>query len=295
MKTAISGYWNICKEDGIITALQSFYVYYYTKYKIKKKRKENNFTIKTHECVIDVNPNDDGISTELLVFGHHEPKTTKFVSSYLKTGMICLDVGANIGYYSTLYSKKIGEDGKVLSIEPSPINFKYLNLNLEKQNMNNFTTFNCACGDIEGEIEFCLDSRANKCFIPTTNDALPPNHELIKVPIRTIDSIVTETEIKKIDFVKMDVEGYEWQTLQGAINSIKKFKPTIQIEIHFNRIGHEKTIKILKFFEYEKYKIIYVNEELQKQLTKNISINVLIEYFSDKKKHDGFKLILEHV
>jgi len=105
MEKALFGYWNIFRKHGLKSTLWSFYSYYYTRYKLKKIDKSKELFVKTHGCKIKVNPSDEGISTELLVFGSHEPDTTKFVSEYLRDGMTCIDIGANIGYYSTLYSK----------------------------------------------------------------------------------------------------------------------------------------------------------------------------------------------
>ena len=145
MKQAFFGYLKILRESGLKRAIWSFYSYYYTKQKLKTAKKNGNFIVNTNNCKLSVIPDDKGISSELLVFGCHERDTTDFVSKYLEEDMVCLDIGANIGYYSTLYSKIIGHNGKVISVEPSPLNYEYLNKNLKMQNMQNFIIFNCAC------------------------------------------------------------------------------------------------------------------------------------------------------
>ena len=300
MKKAIIGYIQICKNQGIKKAIESFYQYYYTKYKVQKIKKKQEFSVVTHGCKMDVNPNDEGLSTELLVFGHHEPDTTKFVSKYIDKDMVCIDVGANIGYYSTLYSKNVGIGGKVISLEPSPINFEFLKKNLEKQEMHNFVCHNLAAGENEDQVEFCVDSRANKCFIITGKEQLPPNYKIIKVPVGTIDNIVTNEKLEKIDFIKIDVEGYEWQVIQGAIKSIKNYKPTIQIEIHFPKIGLNKTLEIFKFFENQGYEIIYYSKKFLKSFQKingqhtQLNLVKLINYLPNHDPEMSFKFILEN-
>jgi FkbM family methyltransferase len=300
MKRAILGYLQICKNDGILKAIESFYLYYYTKYKSEKIRKKQDFTVNTHGCLMEVNPNDTGLSTELLVFGYHEPDTTKFVSKYIKTGMNCIDVGANIGYYSTLYSKNVGKHGKVISLEPSPINFKFLKSNLENQKMNNFICDNVAAGEKIDSVDFCLDLRANKCFILTGNELMPPDYEIIKVPVKTIDQVVTDEKLKKIDFIKIDVEGYEWKTLEGGFKSIKLFKPTVQIEIHFPKIGLQTTLKIFNFFKDEKYDIIFYNESFYNIFKKytnsknELNIQTFLDYLPKHDPKISFKFILEN-
>ena len=78
--------------------------------------KVNNYKIKTI-------PNDKGISSELLIYGNHEPLTTQIILEELSEGMNCIDIGSNIGYYALLESMKIGKSGMVWAIEPSPKNF----------------------------------------------------------------------------------------------------------------------------------------------------------------------------
>lgn len=299
MKKALYGYWNIFRKHGFKSTLWSFYSYYYTKYKLKKIKKPEELFVNTHGCQLKVIPNDKGISTELLVFGSHEPDTTKFVSELLKEGMTCIDIGANIGYYSTLYSKIVGLKGKVISIEPSPLNFKYLKENLLIQKLNNFELFNCACGARDSEIKFQLDLRGNKCMIVSDSEKLTdPN--IINVPIRQLDNIIQELKLQKIDFIKIDVEGYEWEVILGSNNLIKKFHPTTQIEIHFKRLGNQTTREILEFFKNEGYEVIYYDTSsgessfFRTKKTKKLSIDQLLKQSMNEYSKNSFKLILQY-
>ena len=95
MKNALSGYWKLFRNEGFSKTFSSFYDYYYTKYRLKKIRQSGNNLILTHGCKMEVNPNDEGLSAELLVYGSHEPDTTEFVSTYLKENMVCVDVDTN--------------------------------------------------------------------------------------------------------------------------------------------------------------------------------------------------------
>ena len=300
MKNAIVGYWKLFRKSGLKRAIWSFYTYYYTKQKLDSARKKGSFVVNTHDCVLNVIPDDDGLSSELLVFGYHEKDTTDFVTKYLKKNMICFDIGANIGYYSTLYSKLVGENGKVVSIEPSPLNFEYLKKNLEQQKMENFLIFNCACGEKSEDVDFQVDRRGNKCFILTDKTEKLDDCEIIRVPVRTIDEIVDEIKLEQIDFLKMDVEGYEWNALQGGWNTIHKYKPTIQIEIHHKRLGRKKTTEILEKFKNEGYDIIYhdvgADDEgtfFKRQNFEKFSIDDFIKMKMIKDYQRSFKLILE--
>jgi len=300
MKNAISGYWKLFRNEGLSKTFSSFYDYYYSKYKLKKIKQSGNNLVLTHGCNMEVNPNDEGLSAELLVYGSHEPDTTEFVSTYLKENMVCVDVGANIGYYSTLYSRVVGQNGKVLAIEPSPVNFEYLKNNLKLQNFDNYLVFNCASGDKEDSVRFLVDKRANKCMIVQDENEFPENSNIISVPVRKIDDIITESKVDRVDFLKIDVEGYEWFSIQGGLKTIQKFKPSIQIEIHFNRLGHETTQKILTTLKNENYQIIYhdINSD-QRLVDKSQSMKYDIDDFIntniDLKNINSYKLILESV
>ena len=299
MKNAIIGYWKICRDEGFLRMFSSFYDYYYSKYKLNKIRQTGNNFVFTHGCKIEVNPNDEGLSAELLVHGSHEPDTTKFISNYLKQNMTCIDIGANIGYYSTLYSKIVKNSGKVISIEPSPVNFKYLKNNLQLQNIKNYQLFNCACGAQENNVKFLLDKRANKCMIIQNEKISSDTSTIVTVPVKKLDDIVLESKVQNVDFIKMDVEGYEWFAIQGSVETIKKFKPTIQIEIHFNKLGIDITKKLLTYFKNENYIIIYHDIQsdrnlFQKKQNLKCSFDDLIMMNIDLRNMNSFKLVIEH-
>ena len=117
--------WNIKqyrKNYGISKAVRVLLHYGYV---VTKKRAKN-----PEDLIVDVNgyklaviPDDLGISSELMMFKTHEPLTTKLLSKELKKGMTCLDVGGKIADDSLLESNIVGDEGKVIAIEPSPPNY----------------------------------------------------------------------------------------------------------------------------------------------------------------------------
>jgi len=169
-------------------------------------------------------PDDIGISRELQIFKTHEPLTTKLTSKILEKGMTCLDIGANIGYYAFLESKAIGENGKVIAIEPSPINFKQLKKNLELNNFSNVEVYNFACGDKEGKVELVLSPHSNLSYVAASRTKIPEDAQIIEVQMIKMDDFVEEKKLSKVDFIRMDVEGYEINIFDGMWGTIKKFK-----------------------------------------------------------------------
>jgi len=248
------------KHFGISKTIKGIFFY---NYRIIRRRfldtsKEHILNINGHKFITI--PNDVGISEELLMFHTHEPLSTKLLSPLLKKDMYCLDVGSNIGYYVCLESNAIGNNGKVISIEPSPINFKYLKKNVELQNTSNIEIHNFACGNENNEIEFYVSDRSNWSRVATDKfiDA-PPDVivQTIKVPMKTIDSFIEEKSLPRLDFIRMDVEGFEVNILEGMHQTLEKFQPMLHMEIHLFLLGISETKKLLQNIQKHGYEILY--------------------------------------
>lgn len=301
MQAAIQGYWKLFRKYGLFTALRFMRAYYYGKAKEKKIDLTREQVIEVNGYKLSVIPNDKGISLELLKFKTHEPLTTKLILKEIKNGMFCLDLGGNIGYYALLESKKVGEKGKVIVIEPSPKNFNYLKKNLELQKTSNVEAFNFACGDFDGEINFLISKNSNTCRTIPEGEKIPPNSEVIKVPIKRLDTFIQERPLPKLDFLRTDVEGYELHAFRGAKNTIRKFKPKIQIEIHPDLLGYEKTKQFLEYLMNEDYEIkYYIQGEFDSPLIgtmkdiKNYKIKNLLQMLEENILPGNILLFLEN-
>lgn len=248
------------KKFGISKTIKGIFFYNY-------RLLLRQFINQKNEKLLEINghpfftvPNDKGISEELLMFKTHEPLSTKILSKSLKSGMVCLDIGSNIGYYTCLESLIVGNSGKIIAIEPSPINFKYLQKNVELQESKNIELHNFACGNREGKIDFLVSNRSNWSRVASDDliDA-PPDAiiEKISIEIKKLDLFLQEKNLEKLDFVRMDVEGYESNILKGLEDTLRIFKPSLQIEVHLFILGNESTVNLLTFFENLGYEICY--------------------------------------
>jgi len=280
------------KRFGNLKALKFFYYLYYGKFKklnidISKERLAK---IKNGYEIL-VMPNDTGISLELSVYGIHEPITTKIISKKLKKGMVCVDIGANIGYYALLESKIIGPTGKVIAIEPVPNTFSYLEKNLKSHNQSKFQTYNLSCSDMDTTSYFLVNKKSNISKIVTESDKILDGEKKILVKTKKLDNILLKTE-KKIDFLRMDIEGYELKVLLGAKNTIEKFKPIIQTEIHSKILGYSQTKSLLEFFKNQNYEITsFLIRELDRPKVgsiKDLNENYKIKDLLDLLDSDSF-------
>lgn len=188
----------------------------------------------------------------------------------LKPGDVCLDVGANIGLYTYKMSKLVKKKGKVLSFEPVNIAYKQIKLIKKKYNLNNCKIFNFALGHQKKDTEMLIPIKNNlpqlgfshvntikyqsnnthsykykKSFFYKMNFGYKQ-----KTKIELIDFIIPRYKLKKIDYIKIDVEGYEINVIKGAFKTIKKYRPIIQSEIFYSKKNQTKMFKFFKSIEY---------------------------------------------
>jgi len=286
----------MCGDFGKIIKSIKFYVI--------DKIKRRNLTIVKNElninnCKMKILSKDKGISSELIIYGVHEPLTTKLILSEIKPGMTILDIGSNIGYYAILESNLIGTTGKIYSIEPSPINFKLLEENLKLQKMNNFKIFNLAIGNKNDKLEFLISEKSNWSKIKEDSDIIGKNDTIITVPVKSLNLFCKENNLEKIDLIRMDVEGYEEKIIEGGKEILKNIKPILMIEIHKMYLGKERTIKILKELNELGYEIKYYYPRIfdtpiiaEKKDIKKISIEELVIQLNKNKAPEAFQLTL---
>ena len=228
-----------------------------------KNNLNTKISINGYEMILK--PNDPGISTELSIFRSHEPLNTKILSSLIKKGMTCVDVGGNIGYYVLLERKLIGSKGAIIAIEPEPQNFLYLNKNIQLHNHQNISTLNFACGEIDEIADFFVNQKSNGCQV-IRKDAPPPNPKkgtISQVKVKKLDPVIAQFNLDSVDFVRMDTEGYELHILNGLKETLKKFKPIISLELHVRQLGLDGTRQFFDLMSSLNYEIYsYVSREL---------------------------------
>jgi FkbM family methyltransferase len=157
---------------------------------------------------------------QIFFWGTREKYETEIISSILRTGDKAIDIGANIGWYTTLMSKYVGLNGKVIAIEPVPSTFIGLKKSLElNHNLNNVIFLNLACSDHVGkEIIHEFPSMHPGLSSGRTYDGIPKIEH--QVPADTIDRLIDIYGFTKVHLVKIDVEGSELAVLRGAVNSL---------------------------------------------------------------------------
>jgi FkbM family methyltransferase len=245
-------------------------------------------------------PNDVGISRELVIHKIHEPLTPSLINKILKNGMVCLDIGSNIGYYVLLESELVGKEGKVIGIEPSPINFEYLKKNVDAVINKNIEIYNFAAADENKTLDFVIGSKSNWSKVLSENEKVGDDEKLVSVQARKIDTFVKEREYDKIDFVRMDVEGYEYYLLKGLEEVIKTFKPKLLIEVHKMFLGMDRTKQMLEKLKLNGYEVKYLIPRIydvpkigEPKDIQHVTFEAVLNDLKNNQLPDAFQLYLE--
>ncbi len=211
----------------ISARLSFFFVKYILKRDIAKK--------KIHGSKMWLDLKNKGISRALWLEGTREELDVEIVKSEIKPDMNILEIGANIGYYLLLEGKLLRGRGTIYAFEPDPRNISLLQRNISLNKLEEIVKFYPhAVSDINSRSKFYLAGFSNlSSMVQKTN-----SKEYIEVKTVRIDDF---EEIKgNIDFVRMDIEGYEYEVLNGMMGTLEKSKPGILVELHPAAYGPER-------------------------------------------------------
>jgi len=199
---------------------------------------------------------------QIYFFGERETAETRLMHRIISVGDTAFDIGANVGWYTTLFARLVGETGRVYAFEPTPRAFGSLRRTVVKNNcLSNVKLFNNLCGgDEEQGIIYEFPS-----LHPGLSSSRPiGNFEKIehRIDKLAIDRVASDEEVGSIDMLKVDVEGAELEVLDGARKALGSgLIKTILIEVNQERaaaFGYDFSacIKLIKLAnDYSFYKV----------------------------------------
>lgn len=205
-----------------------------------------------------LNLSDRGIHKDLFLHGIREPECTRIFKQELAEGMKVMDIGANIGYYTLIEAQIIGTSGKIYAIEPDPENFKLLKSNVE---MNSYADrvqlYNMAVGDEAGGTFLEISDYSNARKIARSLNWT--RHKYVKTEMTTVDEFLRD---KDVDFIRMDVEAFEYYIIKGMARTLNKDKPLkLFIEVHpkaIRRFYGESVDAMLENLSLANFKLKYL-------------------------------------
>ena len=177
--------------------------------------------------------------------------------SLIKEGNNFMDIGAHVGRITLEAARIVGKKGKVFSFEPHPNTFAQFQYNVSLNNFNNITECNFGLGDEVGKfyVEVVDENNAGMNRISKNNSSN------IAVEVKILDDYLLATDIKSLDFIKVDVEGFEYKALKGGEKTLLKWHPVLFIElddvtlkaqnsspkellIYLNNVGYSKIVNV---------------------------------------------------
>jgi FkbM family methyltransferase len=168
-----------------------------------------------------------------MATGHYEPNETDFVRASVKRGQRVVDVGANVGYFTTMFGRLVGSTGSVHAFEPVSDTFRKLSAAVTRNGLAHIVQLHhAAVGRTSGTVEIAYDENALNTggahIIKDGGRSQVFRRETVNC-VR-IDDVLDQAPVH---FVKMDIEGAEYMALEGADRMFNESRPQLMIE--FNR------------------------------------------------------------
>lgn len=209
----------------------------------------NPILIPLDDFKIYVELDDWAIGARIAFKRSYEKHVSQTMRSLLKPGMVMVDVGANIGYYSLLAASHVGPTGKVIAFEPGARSVQLLQQSAQVNGFSHIEVHPVAVSDKPGEVRFSLDDSnggINRGEIGVSAEVVPA--------IKLDDFLQTEAHI---DLVKIDIEGAEGLAIQGMAHLLQNHRPILFTEFTpaalpvYSGISSEDYLNLLRRLGYE--------------------------------------------
>ena len=194
-------------------AIKSFYPVRMIYYFVIARLKTTFADVQGHKMFLDA-----GDSIGLSVSEIYEPCVLDVVNKQIKKGDVVVDIGANIGYFTLIFARLVGDSGKVYAFEPDPTNFELLKKNVEINGYKNVVLVQKAVSNYDGVLKLYLsDKNPQDHRIYDWNDG----RKFVEARAVRLDEYL-KNYIGKIDFIKIDTQGAEGAVIEGPWELCKR-------------------------------------------------------------------------
>jgi FkbM family methyltransferase len=154
-----------------------------------------------------------------MAAGDYEPETASLIKKIIQPGMVCLDIGAQTGFYTCMMAQLAGTDGEVIAFEPMDRSFDLLNKNIEENGwQDRVSLHHVACSDSTGEISVGI---AAGMVVANANGS------------HVIKSLkIDDMKLNHVDFCKIDIEGHEPKAISGMESLLRVSAPVVLTEVN---------------------------------------------------------------
>jgi FkbM family methyltransferase len=212
----------------------------------------------------------------------------KLIRKLVKPGDVVLDIGSNIGFYSELFSELVGEKGLVHCFEPDRENFTKLEKAMTGK--KNVVLNNAAVSDRNGELEFFVSHRLN-----VDHRSYKPEKFAFSYKVKALQIDEYLGNNKKVNFIKMDIQGAEFLALQGmkeVLDSNEKLCIVSEFGPSFIKACSNTSPKeFFDFFSEHKFCVKLIRrEKLENVDLNNLSDIIKDEYFENIIAFKGMEI-----
>lgn len=211
---------------------------------------------------------DENIEKVIYERGVYELGTVHVIKTILEPGDLFIDVGANIGFLSMVAAKTVGKSGEVIAFEPVPSTFELLHENKELNQLDNLQINAYALGKEVGKGIIYEEMQNRGGASMTIKRSENPG---ISIEVKRLDDLVLS---RRVDLIKIDVEGQELDVLKGGEALIRKDLPVLIVEYSASRKaedGAEEMFQWLKSLEIYEFYRLKKGKERKSALIKIIS------------------------
>ncbi|OSZ78703.1 hypothetical protein CAP35_10770 [Chitinophagaceae bacterium IBVUCB1] len=203
-----------------------------------------------------------GIDSSIIHNGYYELKTMLYLQHIIKEGDVCIDIGANVGAITFPLSKLVKETGHVYAFEPGPALHERLVQNIQYNNIKNVELFRCGLGNQNTTLYWdYVEGQPGNANLSTSGK--------VKVDVKRLDDI-SPLFSRKINFIKIDVEGMELEVIMGGLQLIQSNLPIIFYEsLVYENLSdgqfekQKQIIEVLSGLGYATYEIDMREEDLK--------------------------------
>jgi FkbM family methyltransferase len=245
--------------------------------------------INAHRLYID--KWDATLSQELLLSGKWEDYEVAIFKGRIHPGDTVVDIGAHIGYYTLIAAKQVGNKGLVYAFEPDPRNFALLKENINANGYRNVVLVNKAVSDTSGNGQLYLNSENTGDHRIFNAD---PDRQAIKIAITTLDEFFKDKE-KRINIIKMDIQGSELRTLRGARKLITQNKSIIVMSEFWPRaitLSGDRPRDYLRLLRHLGFRLQSIDEANHRLHTVTSDTDLLASYPAGESTVDLFTNLL---
>jgi len=240
--------------------------------------KEEYTIVDGHKMFLDKND-----SLLLSINKTYEQNETNFIKNSINRGDIVIDIGANIGYYTLLFARLVGDTGKVYSFEPDPRNFLLLEKNVQINNYSNVLLEKKAVSNKSQKSQLYMTEFTPVSSMHKGNSSIIDE---IDIDVVTLDDYFKINPIRP-DFIKIDIEGYELNALKG-MKSILQSSDKTKIMIEYNpltkKVFNSDPMDSLTFLDELGYKF----KDLNSNIPMFFNLNQVIKKYQNTKKVTNF-------